>query len=104
MRLGSEFCFIDMAAEPEIYRKEAETAAEFTYRCPGCGEMVDRRDLDAVLAHHQHVLHPKNPQRWFERELPVRGASETRPRTADSPPSRSSDQPDENRLRRYGHG
>ena len=26
------------------------------YRCPGCSEMVDGRQLSEVLMHHQHVL------------------------------------------------
>jgi hypothetical protein len=28
------------------------------YRCPGCGEMVNERELSEVLKHHQHVLDP----------------------------------------------
>lgn len=27
-----------------------------TYRCPGCGEMVDKSDIAAIREHHQHVL------------------------------------------------
>ena len=28
------------------------------YRCPACGKMVDNRDLNAIVLHHAHVLHP----------------------------------------------
>jgi len=28
------------------------------YRCPACGQEVDRTDWLAVSRHHQHVLHP----------------------------------------------
>ena len=29
-----------------------------SYRCPGCGQMVNNRDLEAIRLHHAHVLHP----------------------------------------------
>jgi hypothetical protein len=35
-----------------------QPATETSYRCPGCGEIVDNHDLDAVRFHHQHVLNP----------------------------------------------
>jgi hypothetical protein len=34
-------------------------ARENFYRCPACHEMVDNRDMAAVLVHHGHVLHPR---------------------------------------------
>ena len=40
--------FEDLPAEEQRY----------FYRCPACGEMVDNRDLDAIVIHHAHVLHP----------------------------------------------
>jgi hypothetical protein len=33
--------------------------SENLYRCPGCGEMVNNRDVDAIRLHHQHVLRPR---------------------------------------------
>jgi len=35
------------------------------YRCPDCGEMVDRRQLDDVLFHERHVDRPGIPLRRF---------------------------------------
>lgn len=29
------------------------------YRCPACGEMVDKRQRASVFQHHSHVLHPR---------------------------------------------
>ncbi len=29
------------------------------YRCPACGEMVDNRQLEEIMLHHAHVLHPR---------------------------------------------
>lgn len=36
-----------------------QPATETSYRCPGCAETVDNRDLDAIRIHHQHVLNPR---------------------------------------------
>ena len=29
------------------------------YRCPACGEMVDKKDVEQITLHHAHVLHPE---------------------------------------------
>jgi hypothetical protein len=29
------------------------------YRCPGCGDMVDKNNVPAIREHHQHVLRPR---------------------------------------------
>lgn len=29
------------------------------YRCPACGEMVDRKDVEQITVHHAHILHPE---------------------------------------------
>jgi hypothetical protein len=40
--------FADLPAEEQRY----------FYRCPACGEMVDNRNLNEIVLHHAHVLHP----------------------------------------------
>ena len=37
------------------------------YRCQKCGEMVDKRQLDDVLFHEQHVHRPDIPYGGSER-------------------------------------
>jgi hypothetical protein len=29
------------------------------YRCPGCGKLVDNRQIEDVKVHHDHVLHTR---------------------------------------------
>jgi len=38
-----------------ISKSPREQGSHF-YRCPGCDDMVDGRQLTEVLTHHQHVL------------------------------------------------
>src|SRR5436305_9862428 len=63
-----------MALEPDAPVVQHTDAS---YRCPGCGELVDSRRLQDVLVHHQHVLHPPPAQYWFQ--VP---AESTGPRTS----------------------
>jgi hypothetical protein len=51
------------------------------YRCPGCHEIVDGRDLAAMLLHHQHVLdgYPFGILRGSE------GAGQGRPAVGNAP-------------------
>ena len=30
-----------------------------SYRCPGCGKVVEGGNAQEMLLHHQHVLHPE---------------------------------------------
>jgi hypothetical protein len=62
-----------MALAPKRRAASAEPA-DFTYRCPGCGELVDRRVINEVLAHHQHFGIPA---------IPHNGSSVTPPEIAD---------------------
>ena len=82
-----------------------------TYRCPGCGEMVDQRRMDEVLLHHQHVMQREFPPAWFRwwdsnpatssrDRNPAAAAEKTGQRT---PPPRPHELSAEARLRRYGH-
>jgi hypothetical protein len=48
----------------EVVNSSEEERASYSYRCPGCGELVDNREVDEVLEHHQHVLHPMLSPVW----------------------------------------
>jgi hypothetical protein len=52
------------------------------YRCPGCSEMVDGRQLSEVLIHHQHVLDAY-------RLTTLRGFQTARARPGDAEPALS---------------
>ena len=44
------------------------------YRCPACGEMVDKRQLEEIVLHHSHVLHRGHyifQRPWPSRSSPV---------------------------------
>ena len=90
-----------MASKP---RSVVTPVEESTYRCPGCGEFVDKRHMDEVLRHHQHVLHAP-PSTWFvsRRETSRTGTNasaegDPQPRKNDTSVVSA-----EARLRRYGH-
>lgn len=40
-------------------RKNSRNRLQDSYRCPGCGGLVDNSDLTAIRDHHQHVLRPR---------------------------------------------
>lgn len=44
-----------MMLPPQTLKSSPGQSSHF-YRCPGCNEMVDGRQLSEVLLHHQHVL------------------------------------------------
>lgn len=72
------------------------------YRCPGCGESVDRRHVDDVREHHHHVLHRPCPPSWFTARSGVALSRETRvPRSAAT--QKTADVSAAVRERRYGH-
>ena len=88
-----------MAQRP---RSSVADVEESTYRCPGCGQIVDSRRIDEVLEHHQHVLHRPYPPQWFtarDRMGSSTARGETlRPAVPErSPPSAAVT------SRRYGH-
>ena len=56
-----------MALKPQSLVRQLEQPQQFSYRCPGCGEMVDGRELATVLEHHRHVLQPAYAPPWFLR-------------------------------------
>ena len=94
-----------MARKPSSIVRLVEEPANVSYQCPGCGEMVDSRQIAEVLAHHQHVLRPTAPVRWFQQAVeaarftppPQRSASETGANHERA--AASTDM----RWRRYGH-
>jgi hypothetical protein len=55
-----------MALQPDSLVTSTEEPEKFSYRCPGCGEMVDKREMASMLEHHRHVLHPAYPPAWFQ--------------------------------------
>jgi hypothetical protein len=42
-----------MAKQPDAFVHPVE---ERSYRCPGCGELVDSSRMEQVLKHHQHIV------------------------------------------------
>ncbi|MEY2578286.1 MAG: hypothetical protein QOI49_1110 [Verrucomicrobiota bacterium] len=46
-------------------RDRNKTANERFYRCPGCGQMVDNQQREAVFEHHDHVLRPPPSTRFL---------------------------------------
>jgi hypothetical protein len=44
-----------MMLKAQTLKSGTEQSSHF-YRCPGCSEMVDGRQLSEVLIHHRHVL------------------------------------------------
>ena len=91
-----------MASKP---RSIVTPVEESTYRCPGCGELVDNRHMDEVLRHHQHVLHAQFPPTWFDsRRETSRTATNARAENELQPrKNHTSAVSAEARLRRYGH-
>jgi hypothetical protein len=77
-----------------------------SYRCPGCGELVDSRRLDEVLTHHQHVLHPAPPEDWFQFLAESTRGAGTSPRQTHLPEERvrkTQRSSPQSWSRRYGH-
>ena len=77
---------------------------EPTYRCPGCGKMVDSRRMEEVLLHHRHVIEPQFPPAWFNtrtnatQQVPSERASLRNSFRRNAPVL-----PPEARVRRCGH-
>ena len=75
------------------------------YRCPACGELVDKESISQVLEHHQHVLHAPGSSTWFDRRPDTSGTQVN----ADTPAgvterrAETSAVSPELLLRRYGH-
>jgi hypothetical protein len=43
---------------PEDFKNLSSSEQANFYRCPACGEMVDKRRVDEIVLHHSHVLRP----------------------------------------------
>jgi hypothetical protein len=91
-----------MASKPRSIVSPVENS---TYRCPGCGELVDDRRMDEVLLHHQHVLNASFRSTWFDSRRETSGTAtnalaqrEPEPRKSDTSAISA-----EARLRRYRH-
>lgn len=76
-------------------------SSQATYRCPGCGEEVNKNVLGQVLAHHEHVLQRRSvgfaPAAMSERE---RQAARREARSQDAPQRAAAANA---AWRRYGH-
>lgn len=95
-----------MAIEPNSsFASDEEGIASSSYRCPGCGELVDRRNMSTILEHHSHVRQPVYPPEWFARshEGVSQRSGPTPIRPATTLPNKSYVVSDEARRRRYGH-
>src|SRR5687768_1910298 len=99
----------DKAMRPNSTVKPVEDP---TYRCPGCGELVDQRRMDDVLLHHQHVMRGEFPPAWFRwwDSNPATSSRDRNPADArdhtgsQRPPAQNAHELSaEARLRRYGH-
>ena len=89
--------------------KPDQTVEAETYRCPGCGQIVDGRRMEEVRQHHQHLLlQHRYPPAWFNVTADAsRSRSEASRETENSRASFQSRhaavESPEVRLRRYGH-
>ena len=93
-----------MAQNPDPLARATD---ESSYRCPGCGKIVDSRRIEQVLQHHRHVLEQQYPPAWFN--VTTRPQRTTNASTKvvqaerDAPsPTRNGDSAELQR-RRYGH-
>jgi Zn-finger nucleic acid-binding protein len=95
-----------MALEPSsVVQQVEEQQDSHTYRCPGCGEWVDNREMKQVLAHHQHVIFRSYPPAWFSSPAnrTHSGAAEPRPQQRKVQVQPNERRGAEKRARRYGH-
>ena len=97
-----------MALQPKSFAKAADEPEQFSYRCPGCGEMVDERRMSDVLEHHRHVIQPAYPPAWFQQAISgpyqsSRSRSDTAPQARPFQARDSSGTSAESTSRRYGH-
>ena len=91
-----------MASKP---RSVVTSVEESTYRCPGCGKLVDKQSISQVLEHHQHVLHASGRSAWFDRQPNAETTQVSANKTAQAIDRRSDTNAvsPEVLLRRYGH-